>query len=399
MSKILLQNGILIFADFVLENGYAYIVDGKLVNLGQGSLEVGPDVTRFDVGGKYISPGFIDMHVHGGGGYDFMDGTVEAFLGVAEVHVRYGTTAMCPTTLTAEASHIYTVLDAYAAALPQNTKGSAWLGLHLEGPYLSLGQCGAQDPKYIRNPDEIEYRDIIAYSPHIVRWSAAPELQGALDFADYLQSKGIIASLAHTDALFEEVVVAYGHGFRLATHFYSAMSGIIRKNAKRYAGVIEAGYYLDGMDVEIIADGIHVPSSLMKLIYKIKGAEHIALVTDAMRGAAMPEGPSVLGRLHDGLPVIIEEGVAKLPDRSAFAGSVATANQLIKNYIKAADVPLVAAVRMMTETPARILGVQDRKGSLEKGKDADIVIFDAELEVYMTIVEGSIKYERLTENR
>lgn len=397
MTKLLLYNGILVFSDFVLQNGYIYIENGKLQHIGQGHLEVGDDVQRFDVHGNYISAGFIDLHVHGGGGYDFMDGTVEAFLGVAATHVRYGTTAMCPTTLTAERAHIYTVLDAYAAALPLNKKGSSFLGLHLEGPYLALQQCGAQDPKYIRNPDEKEYRDIIAYSPHIVRWSAAPELPGSLAFADYLQRKGIIASLAHTDALFEDVIAAYAHGFRLATHFYSAMSGIVRKNAKRYAGAIEAGYYLDGMDVEIIADGVHVPTSLMKLIYKIKGPEHIALVTDAMRAAAMPEGPSMLGRLQDGLPVLVEEGVAKLMDRSAFAGSVATANQLIKRFMLATGIPLHKAVFMMTETPARILGVDDKKGSLRVGKDADIVVFDANLDVQLTIVAGDIRYDRLND--
>lgn len=399
MSKLLLQNGILVFADLILESGYVYIENKKIVQLGQGSLHVGDDVHVIDVKKMFISPGFIDMHVHGGGGYDFMDGTVEAFLGVSETHVRYGTTAMCPTTLTAEKAHIYTVLETYTQALFQNKKGASWLGLHLEGPYLAMGQRGAQDPQHIRNPDEREYKDILAYSPHIIRWSAAPELPGALEFATYLRSKGVIPSLAHTDALFEEVVAGYNGGFRLATHFYSAMSTIVRRDAKRYAGAIEAGYYLDGMDVEIIADGVHVPSSLLKLIYKIKGPDRIALVTDAMRAAAMPEGPSVLGRLEDGLQVVVEEGVAKLPDRSAFAGSVSTANQLVRNYMRMAEVSLTEAVRMITETPARILGVEDKKGSLRRRKDADIVVFDEELEVYLTVVEGDIKYNRLTDKK
>ncbi|MBL1409376.1 N-acetylglucosamine-6-phosphate deacetylase [Sphingobacterium faecale] len=392
MNKLLLENGTLVFASRILEDGYLYIEGKKIVNIGQGTLKVGEDVIRIDVKGKYISPGFIDMHVHGGGGFDFMDGTIEAFLGVSETHVRFGTTALCPTTLTAEREHIYTVLDVYKEALPLNKKGSTWLGMHLEGPYLALKQCGAQDPRYIRNPDVEEYRNIISYSDHIVRWSAAPELPGALDFGVYLREKGIIPSLAHTDALFEEVVAGYNAGYRLATHFYSAMSTIIRKDAKRYAGAIEAGYYLDDMDVEIIADGIHVPAPLLKLIHKIKGPDHIALVTDAMRAAAMPEGSSVLGRLSDGLAVVVEEGVAKLPDRSAFAGSVATANRLVRNYMRLADVSLTDTVRMMTEVPARILGVDSTKGSLQQHKDADVVVFDTDLEIYLTIVEGDIRY-------
>lgn len=395
MTKLLLYNGILLLDNQEFENGYIYIENEKIKSVGQNRFDVASDVRCIDVGKRYISPGFIDMHIHGGGGFDFMDGTVEAFLGVSETHVRFGTTAMCPTTLTAEKEHVFTILDTYAVAQPKNTRGATWLGLHLEGPYLSMDQRGAQDPKYIRNPDVNEYKQILAYSSNIKRWSFAPELPGALAFNEYLQSRGVISSLAHTDALFDEVVEAYYQGVQLSTHFYSAMSGIIRKNAKRYAGVIEAGYYLDGMDVEIIADGIHVPSSLMKLIYKIKGSGHIALVTDAMRAAAMPEGPSVLGRLADGLPVIVEEGVAKLLDKSAFAGSVATANQLVRQYSANIEISLVEAVRMMTETPARILGVSSKKGRLLSGMDADIVVFDEKIDVYLTIVEGDIKYDRL----
>ncbi|ERJ58130.1 N-acetylglucosamine-6-phosphate deacetylase [Sphingobacterium paucimobilis] len=398
MGKLLLENGVLIFPHQILENGYLYIEDKKIIQIGQGKLDVGSHVERIDVKGRYISPGFIDIHVHGGGGFDFMDGTVAAFLGVSETHVRFGTTALCPTTLTAEGEHIYTVLDVYKEAFPQNKKGSAWLGMHLEGPYLAMAQRGAQDPKYIRDPDVEEYRRILAYSDDIVRWSAAPELPGALEFGGYLKERGILPAIAHTDALFDEVVAGYDAGFRLATHFYSAMSTIIRKDAKRYAGAIEAGYYLDGMDVEIIADGIHVPAPLMKLIYKIKGAERIALVTDAMRGAAMPEGLSVLGRQEDGLQVLIEEGVAKLPDRSAFAGSVSTANRLVRNYMQLADISLVEAVRMMTETPARIMGVDSTKGSLARHKDADVVVFDSDIQVYMTIVEGDVRYIAREEN-
>ena len=397
MTKLLLHNCILVLPVSLLENGYVYVEDNRIAGIGQGTPEMQDDTVKtIDLKGRYVAPGFIDMHVHGGGGYDFMDATVEAFLGVSETHVRYGTTAMCPTTLTADSENLYAVLDTYATALPQNKRGAAWLGLHLEGPYLAMNQRGAQDPKYIRNPDVKEYSSILDYSPHIIRWSAAPELPGALDFGDYLQSRGVIASLAHTDALFEEVVEGYEHSYRLATHFYSAMSTIVRKNAKRYAGVIEAGYYLDGMDVEIIADGIHVPAPLLKLIYKIKGPTRIALVTDAMRAAAMPEGPSVLGRVKDGLPVLVEGGVAKLPDRSAFAGSVATCNQLIRNYRDLAGIPLQEVISMLTAVPARILGVQNRKGSLETGKDADLVVFDQDIEVYMTIVEGEIRYDRLT---
>jgi N-acetylglucosamine-6-phosphate deacetylase len=192
--------------------------------------------------------------------------------------------------------------------------------------------------------------------------------------------------------LYDEAVVGFENGFTLATHFYSAMNGVTRKNAYRFAGVIECAYLIDEMDVEVIADGIHCPPPLLRLIHKIKGTDRIALITDAMRAAGMPEGPSVLGSLADGLEVIVEEGVAKLPDRSSFAGSVATADRLVRTMVSA-GIPLVDVVRMISMTPARLLGLEDRKGSLVAGRDADIVVFDDGINVSRTIVGGKTIYE------
>jgi N-acetylglucosamine-6-phosphate deacetylase len=172
------------------------------------------------------------------------------------------------------------------------------------------------------------------------------------------------------------------------------MSGVTRRNAFRYAGVIESAYLLDDMDVEIIADGVHLPAPLLKLIYKIKGPDRIALITDAMRAADMPEGESVLGSFKNGLKVIVEDGVAKLPDRTSFAGSVATADRLVRTMLTMAEVPLVETIQMITETPARIMGVSDRKGSLAKGKDADVVIFNDQIEVQQTFVKGRSVYQK-----
>lgn len=348
-----------------------------------------------DAGGMFVSPGFIDIHVHGGGGFDFMDGHEEAFLEIAATHARYGTTAMLPTTLTSSAEELQTTLEVYRAVLDKNTAGAQFLGLHLEGPYLSRKQCGAQDPAYIRDPNPAEYKKIIAGTSFIKRWSAAPELPGALEFGRYLTASGILAAMAHTDAVYEEALAGFENGYTLATHFYSAMSGVTRRNAFRYAGVVEAGYLIDAMDVEIIADGIHLPAPLLQLVYKIKGAARTALITDAMRGAGMPEGESVLGSIRNGLKVIIEDGVAKLPDRSSFAGSVATADRLVRNMVKLGTVSMQEAVRMMTSTPARILKVDQRMGSLEPGKQADIVIFDDAVSVQMTMVKGNIVFNKI----
>lgn len=390
MLKI--YNGKIITPDGIIPDGSVIIKNGVIEAVVPGNPEV-PGSLVIDAKQQYVSPGFIDLHVHGGGGHDFMDGTVAAFLGAAETHIKYGTTSMYPTTLSTGKESIIHAIRTYEAAASQNHKGAQFLGLHLEGPYFALNQRGAQDPRFIRNPDAAEYREILSGTTAVKRWSAAPELPGAIDFAHYLISKGILPALAHTDAVYEEVLEGYHNGYILATHLYSGMSGVTRRNAFRYAGAIESAFLIDGMYVEAIADGIHLPASLLQLIYKIKGAGRIALITDAMRAAGMPPGPSILGGLDSGIEVIVEDDVAKLPDRSAFAGSVATANRLVKNMTELAGVPLSAAVEMITATPADIMGIADNKGRIAPGKDADFVIFNDRIEIIQTIIKGEIRYD------
>jgi N-acetylglucosamine-6-phosphate deacetylase len=393
-QRLKIYNGQLITPYKTIKQGTLLIEDGKIVALQEGNLDFS-NADEIDAKGNYISPGFIDLHIHGGGGHDFMDNTVEAFLGIAETHARYGTTAMCPTTLTSEKEDLLKTLSIYEQANELNVKGAQFIGMHLEGPYFALSQRGAQDPRYIRDPDPAEYKEILAATNVIKRWSAAPELKGAIEFGKYLKSKGVLAAIAHTDAIYEEVLEAFENGYTLATHFYSSMSGVSRRDCFRFAGVIESGYLIDEMDVEIIADGVHLPAPLLKLIYKIKRASRTALITDAMRGAGMPEGDSILGSLKNGLKVIIEDGVAKLPDRSSFAGSVATTDRLVRNMINMAGVSLEEAVRMISKTPARIMGIDDRKGTLTIGKDADVLVFDQEINIQHTIVGGKIIYSRI----
>jgi N-acetylglucosamine-6-phosphate deacetylase len=359
--------------------------------------QAAPDPLIIDAAGRYVSPGFIDLHVHGGAGHDFMDGTKEAFLAIAGLHARHGTTAMTPTTLSAEKADLLNTLTTYQQLAGKPTGGAQFIGMHLEGPYFAMNQRGAQDPRFIRNPDVGEYTELIARFPGIRRWSVAPERPGALEMAAHLRANGILAAWAHTDALYDDIVTAFEHGYTHATHLYSAMLGVTRRDAIRFAGAIEAAFLIDEMTVEIIADGIHLPPPLLRLVTKIKGPGKIALITDAMRGAGMPPGPSILGGLNNGLPVIIEDGVAKLPDRSAFAGSVATADRLVKNIIAHAGVSIAEAVRMMTHTPAAIMGVADRKGSIQTGHDADIVIFDEHIDIYHTIIGGEMTYSKKEE--
>ncbi len=392
MQPIKIINGKIITPQRIISNGVIIIIDDKIAEVSEKNVEV-RDAIEIDAKGNYISPGFIDIHVHGGAGHDFMDATETAFLKIAELHAQYGTTAMLPTTLSSTKEEMLKTLQAYALANKKNSRGSEFLGMHLEGPYFAMSQRGAQDPRFIRDPDPTEYEEILSHSSDVKRWSAAPELKGAIEFGRYLKSKNVLPAVAHTDAIYEDVVVAFENGYTLATHLYSAMSGVTRKNAFRYAGVIESAFIIDGMDVEIIADGVHLPAPLLKLVYKIKGADRTALITDAMRAAGMPPGESILGSLTNGLKVVVEDGVAKLPDRTSFAGSVATADRLVRTMVTLGDVSLTEAVKMITSTPARILDVFDSKGSIAKGKDADIVMFDVDINVQMTMIRGRIVFE------
>lgn len=392
-QRIKIINGRIITPYRLISQGTVLIDKGKILAVKEGDIEA-PDAKVIDAGGKYVAPGFIDLHVHGGGGHDFMDGSVEAFLGAAESHVRYGTTAMVPTTLTSEKAGLLETLSLYEEAHTKNKKGAQFLGMHLEGPYFAMNQRGAQDPRYIRNPDPDEYKEVVAHSSSISRWSAAPELPGAIEFGQFMRSKGILVALAHTDAVYQDVIEAFENGYTLATHLYSGMAGVTRRNAYRYAGAVESAFVLDEMDVELIADGVHLPPALLRLAYKTKGADRIALITDSMRASGTDVSETILGNLKTGLKAIVEDGVAKLPDRTAFAGSVATADRLVRTMVNMADVPLIDAVRMISSTPARIMGVSDKKGILATGKDADIVIFDEDINIEMTLVNGNILYQR-----
>jgi N-acetylglucosamine-6-phosphate deacetylase len=392
-EKIKIYNGKIITPFKIIEAGCVLITGDTITEVSEKNIEIS-DAIEIDANEKYVAPGFIDIHVHGGGGYDFMDATETAFLAIAETHARYGTTAMLPTTLTSEKELLLQTLDAFERAGKTNENGAQLLGMHLEGPYISVNQRGAQDPRFIKDPDPDEYKEILSSYPCIKRWSAAPELKGALAFGRYLKTKNVLPAIAHTDAVYEEVLEAFNNGYTLITHLYSAMSGVTRRNAYRYAGVIESAYLIDEMDVEIIADGIHLPPPLLKLVYKIKGTDRIALITDAMRAAGQGEGESILGNAANGLKVIVEDGVAKLPDRSAFAGSVATADRLVRSMVTMADVPLMDAIKMITYTPAGILNIADKKGTIAPGKDADIVVFDEHINIQTTIIKGKICFSK-----
>ncbi len=392
MKKVLIKNGRVITpsgtvaTDLLLEGGKIASTSAK----GAAADET------IDAEGAYVCPGFIDMHTHGAGGSDFMDGTVEAYLTAAKMYVRHGATLVFPTTCTSSNEDLFATISTYAEADSRNTEGSRFGGLHLEGPYLSPDQAGAMDPRYLRCPnDPKEYGEIMRRGKGILkRWTFAPELDGAPEFAAALRANGILPSIGHTDATFADCDAAFKAGATHMTHFYSCMSTIRRIRAHRVAGALEYGYWQKGMSIELIGDGIHVPEDLLKLVLSIKGTDRIALITDSMRAAGMPDGPSRVGSLTGGQDVIVEEGVAWVPDHHCFAGSVATADRLIRTMVNIAGCSVEDAVKMATLNPARMMGIADRKGSIEPGKDADIVIWKGNVEVERTIIGGETIYAK-----
>lgn len=345
---------------------------------------------RTNLEGKYLSPGFIDVHTHGAGGSDFMDRTAGSMEQACKMHLKHGTTSIVPTTLTSTKEDLLDFLRFFNTVELKRDAMPEILGLHLEGPYFAESQKGAQDPKYLRNPDPEEYMEALSCTDRIIRWSFAVELPGADEFLIALREHHIISSLAHSDADCSQVMSAYENGISALTHFYSCMTGVVRKNAYRVAGAIEAGYLLDDLYVEAIADGCHLPDHLLSLIYKIKGADRICLVTDSMRAAGLPDGEYLLGSLDGGQKCIVEDGVAKLPDRSAFAGSVATMDRLVRTFRKLTEAPLYEVVKMASLTPAKLLGIADRKGSIAIGKDADLLVFDENIQIETIMVRGTL---------
>ena len=375
-------NGKILTPQGWLKNGSIILRDSKILEVTNCDLAI-IGASLVDARGMYVVPGGIEMHVHGGGGRDFQEGTKDAFETAVKAHLKYGTTSIFPTLSSSTVPMIQRAVETCNELMAQ--PNSPILGLHLEGHYLNPKKAGAQMPEWIKNPDPNEYVHIVENSPCLKRWDAAPEMPGAIQFGRYCTEKGILPSIAHTAAEWQDVWAAYEAGFTHVTHFYNAMPGFHQKGEYKYEGTVESVYCIDDMTVEIVADGIHVPSTIMRMCYKMKGVERMALITDALAVAACEGDASAFDPR-----VVIEDGVCKLSDRSALAGSIATTDRLIRTAVQQADIPLEDAVRMCSETPARIMHVDDRKGTLQHGKDADIVILDEKLNVRCVWQMGQI---------
>ena len=383
--RTLIKNGVIVTAEKSFKGCVAF-TDGIIDYVGKEPVDADEVI---DAEWGYVVPGFIDIHCHGGNNLEFMDAGVEGFGKIAEFHKSHGTTTLFATTLAADMGETYEALDNYAEYKKAHPKSTIH-GIHLEGPWLNPKQCGAQNTSYMKLPNAEELRELKEKYPFIYKVGAAPELEGGAEFGEMGKKLGIVMSPAHTDGTFTDMEEALKHGYNIMTHLYSGMKGTERKNAYRIAGAVEAGLYFDSYFVEIIADGKHLPPELLKYIYKVKGADRICMITDAIRAAGLPNGSETkIGSLKRGLDVVVEDDVAKMPDRQSFAGSTATTDRLYRTMAKAIGTKpegLVALSKMSSLTPARVMGLTDR-GEIAVGKIADILIINKELELVKVITD------------
>ena len=389
--KTWIGNGRIVLPDRIVSNGSVLIECGRIAAVNEPAPS---GAAVIDACGGFILPGFIDLHVHGGGGADFMDCEPGCIHAAARAHCKHGTTALMPTTMTCADDVLEKMIACYLEAVKTPTGGAQLLGLHLEGPFFSSKNKGAQPVGEQRIPTrEVLEHFIRLAEGHILRWDEAPELPNTDVFAQVMRENNIMASIAHTGAIADQANAAFDMGFSHITHFYSATTTGQKINGIVYSGVNEAAYLRDEITIELICDGRHIPKEHMLLAYRIKGPDKIALITDAMRAAGTNDTHSILGAKEGGVPVVIKDDVAQLPDFSFYAGSVGTMDRALRVAHVQYGIPLLDVSRMLSLTPARLARCDDRKGSLEVGKDADIVVMNDQFEVQKVYVLGQLCHE------
>jgi N-acetylglucosamine-6-phosphate deacetylase len=383
-ARYALVNGRVILPNRVVEDHAVVVADGRILEiLDTGSLDRA--VPQVDVAGRYIGPGLIDIHSHGALGHTFNEPTAEAFSVITGENLSRGVTGMMATIATAPLRDMIECLRFTQEWMKREQQGSRILGAHVEGPYFNLEQAGAQDPANIRTPDDGSVEALLEFADTIRIMTFAPELSGALALTRRLAELGIVAAAGHSSARDSDVREAMQAGLRHAIHLWSGQSSTIRQGPWRKPGLLEACLTFDGLTAEIIADNKHLPPTLMKLAFKCLGPDRLCVVSDATSGAGLAEG----ARFRMGeMEYEVHDGVGMLFDRTAFAGSTTLVDEMIPILVEEVGVPLAEAVRMASLTPARVIGVGERKGSLEAGKDADIAILNADMTAWRTIIGG-----------
>ncbi|GAE03270.1 N-acetylglucosamine-6-phosphate deacetylase [Clostridium botulinum B str. Osaka05] len=375
-------NGKIIVGNEILENK-VLLFEKKIIDiLDRNNVCLSKNDYIIDAKGLYISPGFIDVHIHGSGGKDAMDGKIESIKVISNTIAKRGVTSFLPTTMTMAKEHIYKALDVIEQAMNMDLGGAKVLGAHLEGPFINPKYKGAQKVDFIKNPS---FDFIKGYENVIKIITLAPEKDENFKFLKYIkENTDIVLSIGHSDATYEQAIAAIDNGISRATHIFNAMTPLNH----RKPGIIGAIMNTD-ISCELIADNIHVHKGAINVLTKIKGKDKIILITDSMRAGCMNNGIWELG----GQKVIVKNGSARLEDNT-LAGSILTLDNAIKNMKNNIDASLCEIISMVTINPAKDINIYDKKGSIEKGKDSDIVIFDKDINIRMTIVEGNIVYQK-----
>ena len=364
------------------------LTEGKTIRLtGAGEppeLEAGRVTRRIDAGGRALLPGFIDLHVHGAMGHDTMDASPDGLREMSRFYAQHGVTAFLATTWTASREEILAALQTVESMNGPLPQGATLLGAHLEGPYLNHAKCGAQDVRYIRRAEEQEAREFLEFG--CVRLLAlAPEFPQNHWLIDECARRGITVAAGHTTAGYEEMRHAAARGLSQVTHCYNGMGGFDH----RLLGTVGAALTIPEIDCELIADNIHVHPAAQKILVDLKGVGRVILITDAIRAAGLPDGEYPLGERT----VTLQQGAVRLPNGS-LAGSVLTMELALCNASAATGRTLEESWGMSSLNAARAIGIGDHKGSLEPGKDADLVLLDAGCQVIMTVAEGRVVYEK-----
>lgn len=387
---LLITNGTVYTPSGLIPDGEVVIDRGVIQEMGPRIKRARPSHGRLDARGGHITAGFIDMHCHGALGHDLMNSTQEELIKVTSYLSRTGVTAFVPTVITAPFPEMLAALNLAREAFATPMPGAIPLGVHVEGPYLSVEQKGAHRQDALHAPIPGERIALLSYADIIISVTLAPELPGALELIRLLAERGILVSAGHTMAIDRELDAAITAGLRHVTHLFGNMGGLRREKLTRVAGTIETALYDDRLTAEIIGDGFHISPTLMKLAYKAKGSDSLAIVTDASPLMGLPPGRYQIW----GIDVVLEEETSYLPDRSSFAGSVVPMHRCVSKVVQHMGISLFEAFRMASATPATILKISDRKGTIEPGKDADLVILDSHLDVTHTVIGGHIVYSK-----
>lgn len=400
--------GALILPDRVLENG-ALLVEGDRIRAVGARADIEPQLPasceRIEIADGYIAPGYIDLHVHGGAGADFMDGTEAAFRAALAAHLRHGTTGILPTTTVGRHERLIEVLElcrkfqraSFPKAIPSSDAAQAagprvW-GCHFYGPYFAPEARGCHPASALRPPIAAEYEEYLAYADAIRLATVAPELPRAEEFARACVARAVRVNVGHSHATFDQMAAAVGYGARHVDHLFCAMSDKTKLRQKRpypmQGGVQEATLYFDELTTEVIADGKHLSADLLLLALKLKGPDRLALVTDCNRALDMPDGEYIFGPLDDGEAFLRRDDVGIMPDGAGLASSVMGMDHMVRTFAAMTGRPLWEVIRLATLTPARIAGVERESGSLEVGKYADLLALSPSLFVESVYVGGT----------